>query len=51
MRFKWQPGDVAFWDNRAALHYPVYNYGDFPRVLIADDDIPHRRRASADKPR
>ncbi|GGJ84746.1 TauD/TfdA dioxygenase family protein [Pseudomonas matsuisoli] len=47
VRFKWRPGDVAFWDNRAALHYPVYNYGDFPRVmervLIADDDIPHRR--------
>jgi len=46
VRFKWTPGTVAFWDNRALLHYPVYNYGDFPRVmervLIADDDIPHR---------
>ncbi len=48
IRFKWTEGAIAFWDNRAVLHYPVYNYGDFPRVmervLIADDDIPHRRR-------
>ena len=48
VRFKWTEGALAFWDNRAVLHYPVYNYGDFPRVmervLIADDDIPHRRR-------
>lgn len=50
VRFKWQPGSVAFWDNRSTLHYPVYNYGDYPRrmerVLIAYDDIPHRARNS-----
>ncbi|SDI41695.1 taurine dioxygenase [Pseudomonas flavescens] len=49
LRFKWTPGTVAFWDNRALLHYPVYNYGDvdrvMERVLITDDDIPHRVRA------
>lgn len=33
VRFSWQPGSVAFWDNRAAVHYAVRNYGDFPRVL------------------
>lgn len=48
VRFKWTPGTIAFWDNRALLHYPVYNYGEFDRVmervLIADDDIPHRVR-------
>jgi alpha-ketoglutarate-dependent taurine dioxygenase len=48
VRFKWSEGAVAFWDNRSTLHYPVYNYGDFPRlmerVLIADNDIPHRVR-------
>lgn len=48
VRFKWRENSVAFWDNRSTLHYPVYNYGDFPRVmervLIADDDIPHRVR-------
>jgi alpha-ketoglutarate-dependent taurine dioxygenase len=50
VRFKWRPGSVAFWDNRSTLHYPVYNYGDYPRrmerVLIAYDDIPHRVRAA-----
>jgi alpha-ketoglutarate-dependent taurine dioxygenase len=33
VRFQWRPGSVAFWDNRAAVHYAVRNYGDFPRVL------------------
>lgn len=46
LSFKWTRGTVAFCDNRALLHYPVCNYGDFQRamkrVLIADDDIPHR---------
>ena len=43
VRFSWQPGSVAFWDNRAAVHYAVKNYGDFPRVLerilIADEPL------------
>jgi taurine dioxygenase len=52
VRFKWRENSVAFWDNRSTLHYPVYNYGDYPRrmerVLIAYDDIPHRaKRANA----
>jgi taurine dioxygenase len=46
VRFKWRENSIAFWDNRSTLHYPVYNYGDYPRrmerVLIAYDDIPHR---------
>jgi alpha-ketoglutarate-dependent taurine dioxygenase len=33
VRFSWRPGSIAFWDNRAAVHYAVRNYGDFPRVL------------------
>jgi alpha-ketoglutarate-dependent taurine dioxygenase len=41
VRFSWRPGSIAFWDNRAAVHIAVRNYGDFPRllerVLIADD--------------
>jgi alpha-ketoglutarate-dependent taurine dioxygenase len=41
IRFSWRPGSLAFWDNRAAVHYAVRNYGDFPRlmerVLIADE--------------
>ncbi|MEJ0020765.1 MAG: TauD/TfdA family dioxygenase [Acetobacteraceae bacterium] len=43
VRFAWRPGSLAFWDNRAAVHYAVRNYGDFPRVmervLIADEPL------------
>lgn len=43
VRFSWKPGSVAFWDNRAAVHYAVRNYGDYPRllhrVLIADETL------------
>ena len=42
VRFKWTPNTLAFWDNRAGLHYAVVNYGDYPRelerVLIEDFD-------------
>jgi alpha-ketoglutarate-dependent sulfate ester dioxygenase len=41
VRFSWSPGSLAFWDNRAAVHYAVRNYGDYPRllerILIADE--------------
>jgi alpha-ketoglutarate-dependent taurine dioxygenase len=33
VRFHWEPGSLAFWDNRAAVHYGVWNYGDYPRLL------------------
>ena len=43
VRFSWRPGSLAFWDNRAAVHYAVRNYGDFPRlmqrILIADEPL------------
>ena len=43
VRFSWRPGSVAFWDNRAAVHYAVRNYGNFPRlldrILIADENL------------
>ncbi|HEX4161429.1 MAG TPA: TauD/TfdA family dioxygenase, partial [Acidimicrobiales bacterium] len=30
-RFRWQAGSVAFWDNRATLHYALDDYGDAAR--------------------
>lgn len=43
VRFKWKPGSVAFWDNRAAVHIAIRDYGDFPRlldrILIADEPL------------
>ena len=43
VRFAWRPGSVAFWDNRAAVHYAVRNYGNYPRllerILIADEKL------------
>ncbi len=43
VRFSWRKNSVAFWDNRAAVHYAVRNYGDFPRelsrILIQDEPL------------
>ena len=32
-RFSWQPGSIAFWDNRCAQHNPVNDYHGFRRVM------------------
>ncbi len=32
VRFRWRPGSLAFWDNRATLHYALDDYGDAPRL-------------------
>lgn len=33
-RFNWQPGSLAFWDNRACQHYPLNDYqGEFRKML------------------
>lgn len=33
-RFSWQPGSLAFWDNRACQHYPLNDYqGQYRRML------------------
>jgi len=42
-RFRWRPGSVAFWDNRATMHYALDDYGDAPRYA-------HRVTLQGDKP-
>ncbi|GAA2072298.1 TauD/TfdA family dioxygenase [Aeromicrobium halocynthiae] len=41
VRWDWQPGDLAIWDNRAMQHYAVADYGDHERrmrrVTVAGD--------------
>ncbi|HEX4814571.1 MAG TPA: TauD/TfdA family dioxygenase [Nonomuraea sp.] len=41
VRWRWAPGDVAVWDNRATQHRVVHDFGDWPRrlhrVTIAGD--------------
>lgn len=32
VRFRWQPGDIAFWDNRATQHYALDDYHPQRRV-------------------
>jgi alpha-ketoglutarate-dependent taurine dioxygenase len=33
VRWQWQDGDVAIWDNRATQHYAISDYDDLPRRL------------------
>jgi len=33
VRWQWQVGDVAVWDNRATQHYAINDYGDQHRVV------------------
>jgi taurine dioxygenase len=43
-RFRWQPGSLAFWDNRCAQHNPINDYHGFRRVM-------HRVTLAGDRPR
>ena len=42
-RFTWQPGSLAFWDNRACHHYPINDYHGHKRLL-------HRITLQGDRP-
>jgi alkyl sulfatase len=33
IRWTWQPGDVAMWDNRATQHYALADFGEHPREM------------------
>jgi alpha-ketoglutarate-dependent taurine dioxygenase len=33
MRWTWQEGDVAIWDNRSTQHYAIYDYGEARRRM------------------
>ena len=43
-RFRWQPGSIAFWDNRATQHNPINDYHGYKRVM-------HRITLAGDRPR
>jgi taurine dioxygenase len=43
-RFRWRPGSLAFWDNRAAQHNPINDYHGQRRIM-------HRVTLSGDRPR
>ncbi|HSO95645.1 MAG TPA: TauD/TfdA family dioxygenase [Acidimicrobiia bacterium] len=42
-RYHWKPGSVAFWDNRATMHYGVHDYGTARRIM-------HRVTLQGDRP-
>jgi taurine dioxygenase len=42
-RFVWQPGSLAFWDNRCAQHFPVNDYHGYRRAM-------HRVTLAGDTP-
>lgn len=44
VRWRWRPGDVAFWDNRATVHYAVDDYRPAHRIM-------HRATILGDRPR
>ena len=43
-RFRWQPGSLAIWDNRCAMHNPINDYDGYTRSM-------HRITLGGDVPR
>lgn len=43
-RFRWEPGSIAFWDNRCTQHNPINDYHGYKRVMhriTIAGDTPH----------
>ena len=43
LRWRWQMGDIAIWDNRSTQHYAIGDYGDQPRTIhrtTIEGDVP-----------
>jgi taurine dioxygenase len=53
-RFRWEPGSIAFWDNRCAQHHAMWDY--YPnrrrgyRVTIKGDKPFYRQSQGSDRP-
>lgn len=43
LRWQWQEGDVAIWDNRCTQHKALFDYGDTHRIM-------HRATINGDEP-
>jgi taurine dioxygenase len=60
VRWRWQPGDLIIWDNRATQHYAINDYGDQARhvrritiegtEMVGVDGRPSIQRADPDRP-
>ena len=49
LRWQWQEGDVAIWDNRCTQHKALFDYGDAHRIIhraTINGDVPFYQAAS-----
>lgn len=50
LRWQWQEGDVAIWDNRCTQHKALFDYGDAHRIMhraTINGDAPYFRETGA----